>query len=284
MKQLILLAAIMTATITYASEPNDTITVNKVHKVTIVNSDSLLQVEISGTDKEPDYHYKATLRNTDGNYENSSVGNLFNFSLSNKFGKKKKRQPRSDSNLHVFFGFNGAAGNGDVVKTDMGQGFNIGTYVDWGVHPWRDGHRFSAGFGVEWKNYRMTTRKQFVKADNGQVTVEPLGDDVEPKFSRIKTFSLIFPFMYSYQQNDWGFSFGPVINCTSHSSIKTRYRVNGEKHKEKYSNLHPNALTVDLMGRIITPWLDIYVKYNPCDILNTEYGPKFHSLSIGFMI
>ena len=107
---------------------------------------------------------------------------------------------------------------------------------------------------------------------------------MEPKFSRIKTFSLIFPIMYSYQQSDWGFSLGPVINCTTHSSIKTRYKVNGEKHKDKYKDLHPSAVTVDIMGTIITPWLNFYVKYNPCDILDTEYGPKFHSLSVGFMI
>ena len=283
MKQLILLAAMMTASFAYASEPNDTITVNKAHKVIIVNSDSLLHVEVNGTEDEPSYHYETTLRNTDGNYESSSVGDLFNFSIGNKFGKAKNRQPRYDCNLHVFFGFNGATGN-DVVKTDLWQGFNIGTYIDWGVHPWRDGHRFSVGFGMEWQNYRMTSRNQFVKADNGNITVEPLGENVEPKFSRIKTFSLIFPIMYSYQQKDWGFSFGPVINCTSHSTIKTRYKANGEKHKIKYKDLHPNTMTVDLMGTIITPWINFYIKYNPCDILDTEYGPKFHSLSIGFMI
>ncbi len=284
MKQLILLAAMMTASLAYASEPYDTITVTNAQKVIIVNSDSLLHVEVSGTDKEPDFHYETTLRNTDGNYESSSVGNLFNFSIGNKFGKKKRCQPRNDFNLHVFFGFNGATGNNSVVKTNMWQGINIGTYIDYGVHPWLDAHRFSIGMGVEWKNYRMTSRKQFVKADNGKVTVEPLGDDVEPNFSRIKTFSLIFPIMYSYQQKDWGFSLGPVIDCTSYSSIKTRYSVNGEKHKDKYKGLHPKAITVDLMGTFITPLLNFYIKYNPCDILDTEYGPKFHSLSFGFMI
>ena len=135
MKQFILLAAMMTASIAYASEPNDTITVNNAHKVTIVNSDSLLQVEVNGKDGEPGFHYMATLRNTDGKYESSSMGDLFNFSIGNKFGKNKKRQPRYDSNLHVFFGFNGAAGNDDVVNTNMWQGINIGTYIDWACTP-----------------------------------------------------------------------------------------------------------------------------------------------------
>lgn len=92
-------------------------------------------MEVNGKDGEPGFHYMATLRNTDGNYESSSMGELFNFSIGNKFGKNKKRQPRYDFNLHVFFGFNGAAGNDDVVNTNMWQGINIGTYIDWGVHP-----------------------------------------------------------------------------------------------------------------------------------------------------
>ncbi|HCC86730.1 MAG TPA: hypothetical protein DEQ17_00285, partial [Prevotella sp.] len=91
----------MTASFAYASEPNDTITVNKAHKVIIVNSDSLLHVEVNGTEDEPSYHYETTLRNTDGNYESSSVGDLFNFSIGNKFSKAKNRQPRYDCNLHV---------------------------------------------------------------------------------------------------------------------------------------------------------------------------------------
>lgn len=284
MKKLILMAAMMTATIAQAAEPGDTITVNKAQRVTIVSNDSQLHVEVSGTESRPDYHYEATLRNTDGNYESSSVGSLFNFNIAGKLNKKRHRQPLYDSNMRFFIGFNGATGNSDVVKTKLWSGANIGTYLDWGIHPWRNGHRFSIGMGVEWKNYRMTSRHQFVKNDNGQVTVEPLGDAIDPKFSRIKTFGVIFPILYTYEKHDWGFSIGAVIDCNSHSSIKTRYRLDGDKHKQTYKDLHHNTPTVDLMATFINPLMDIYVKYNPCEVLDTSYGPKFHSLSLGIII
>ncbi len=38
------------------------------------------------------------------------------------------------------------------------------------------------------------------------------------------------------------------------------------------------------MGTITTPVVNFYVKYNPCNILDTEYAPKFQSVSLGFMI
>lgn len=282
---MILMAALLTASIAQAAEPDDTVTVYNAHKVTVVSNDSLLQVEVDGTDRQPDYHYQTTLRNTDGNYESTSVtGDLFSFGFGNKFSKKRARRPLYDSEFHVFLGFNGATGNNDVVKTNLWGGANIGMYVDWGIHPWRDGNRFSFGCGVEWSNWRMTNRNQFVKANDGTVSVVPLPEGADPKFSRVKTFSLIFPIMYSYSKKDWGFSLGPVINCTSHSSVKTRYRLDGEKHKDKYKDLHHNPVTIDLMGTITTPIVNFYVKYNPCNILDTEYAPKFQSVSLGFMI
>ena len=59
---MILMAALLTASIAQAAEPDDTVTVYNAHKVTVVSNDSLLQVEVDGTDRQPDYHYQTTLR------------------------------------------------------------------------------------------------------------------------------------------------------------------------------------------------------------------------------
>ena len=52
---MILMAALLTASIAQAAEPDDTVTVYNAHKVTVVSNDSLLQVEVDGTDRQPDY-------------------------------------------------------------------------------------------------------------------------------------------------------------------------------------------------------------------------------------
>ena len=47
---MILMAALLTASIAQAAEPDDTVTVYNAHKVTVVSNDSLLQVEVDGTE------------------------------------------------------------------------------------------------------------------------------------------------------------------------------------------------------------------------------------------
>jgi hypothetical protein len=287
MKTMIITAALVAAVSTQAAEPGDTIKVTHAHRVTIVNADSLLSVTVDGTDERPTYHYEASLQNTDGNYESASVaGRLVTFGLGNKITTTKRhdRYACHDSELHFFCGFNGNTGSDNNVNTNLWGGANFGLYIDWGVHPWHDGSRFSVGFGVEWKNWRMTNRNQFVKATDGNISVEPLPEGSDPKFSRIKTFSLIIPLMYRYEKKDWGFSIGPVIDCTTHSSIKTRYTLDGTRYKQKDKGLHHNKVTVDLMATFVNPLVDVYVKYNPCEVLDTQYGPKFHSLSLGVIL
>ena len=96
-------------------------------------------------------------------------------------------------------------------------------------------------------------------------------------------FSLNFPIRYQYQGRRFGFSLGPVLNFNTYSSIKTKYKLDGHKYKEKYKNAHPTPVTVDFMGTVSTPIIDFYVKYSPFNVLKSDYGLKFKTLSIGFM-
>ena len=146
-------------------------------------------------------------------------------------------------------------------------------------------HYLSVGFGLDWRNYRMTNQHRFVKDDNGNISVEGYPNGSNPKFSRIKVLSLTVPFQYHYylKGNSFikGFSFGPVLNFNTYSSIKTRYSVNGEKQKEFAKDLHKNPVTVDFMVKLRMKYFGFYAKYSPCNVLDTTYGPKFKSVSFG---
>lgn len=113
--------------------------------------------------------------------------------------------------------------------------------------------------------------------------IERLPEGTSPKFSRIKVYSLNFPIRYQYQARNFGFSLGPILNFNAYASIKTKYKLDGDKKKEMAKNIHPTPITVDFMGTISTPIMDFYVKYSPCNVLQSDYGLKFKSLSIGFM-
>ena len=122
----------------------------------------------------------------------------------------------------------------------------------------------------------------FVNAP-GMNVLERLPEGASPNFSRVKVFSLNFPIRYQYQGRRFGFSLGPVLNFNTYSSIKTKYKLDGHKYKEKYKNAHPTPVTVDFMGTVSTPIIDFYVKYSPFNVLKSDYGLKFKTLSIGCM-
>jgi len=111
----------------------------------------------------------------------------------------------------------------------------------------------------------------------------PEGADIQ--FSRIKVFSWAVPVMFTHETKKYfSFSFGPIINFNTHASMKTRYKLNGEKFKLTDNNIHQTPVTVDIQASFGFKTLGFYVKYSPCKVLDTTYGPEFSALSVGLVI
>ncbi|MBO7280156.1 MAG: hypothetical protein J6V00_03220, partial [Bacteroidaceae bacterium] len=81
---------------------------------------------------------------------------------------------------------------------------------------------------------------------------------------------------------------GPDVNFNTSGTLKTRYTlVKGdtrESIKERNRNIHQNAVTVDFKGELKIDPIAFYIKYSPMNVLDTNYGPKFRSISAGAMI
>lgn len=150
----------------------------------------------------------------------------------------------------------------------------------------RRGTTFTIALDMDWRNYRMTGTSRFIK-DGADVKVGsyPAGSDI--KFSRIKIFSLNVPFLIKQKFGNHGpkVYMGPVVSFNTHASIKTRYIAseNGNvvEHKDTDNNIHPTPVTLSFLGGVGFNGTSVYVKYSPSNILQTDYGPKFHSLSVG---
>ena len=186
------------------------------------------------------------------------------------------------------FGLGWIAGTGqaDGVKIDMGQSYELELRnilcVDshLGNRTW-----LSIGLGIDWRNYRMTGRNRFVKLDNGDLAVGPYPDGAEPKFSRIHTFSLCVPVqMHWALGRNCHLSVGPEVYFNTYASLKTRYRLDGEKRKEKAKGLHRNGVTVGLGCDISVYGFGIYYKYNPCHVLKSDFAPEFGSMTVGLRL
>ena len=272
----------------YANTVQDTIiVVNQAKKVTIEKKHNSMSVKVEGSEDNPGYFYSQRME-VDSTaaviIEEKNADWDFNIPFINKNSKTKKYR----GNLCVGgFGF----GVVNAIETSEGMDMDMGASYEFSLdHLLRFNYNVlpatsvSMGFGMTWRNYRMTGRTRFIKeGDKLVLGAYPEGSDI--KFSRLKVFSLTVPFMINQSLGrKVVFSVGPVVNFNTHASLKTRYTLNGEKVKEKNNNIHQNRMTVDLMAKLRFNSLGIYAKYSPSDMLNTDFGPKFRSFSTGITL
>ena len=272
----------------YANTVQDTIiVVNQAKKVTIEKKHNSMAVKVEGSAENPDYFYSQRME-VDSTaaviIEEKNADWDFNIPFINKNSKTKKYR----GNLCVGgFGF----GVVNAIETSEGMDMDMGASYEFSLdHLLRFNYNVlpatsvSMGFGMTWRNYRMTGRTRFIKeGDKLVLGAYPEGSDI--KFSRLKVFSLTVPFMINQSLGrKVVFSVGPVVNFNTHASLKTRYTLNGEKVKEKNNNIHQKRMTVDLMAKLRFNSLGVYAKYSPSDMLNTDFGPKFRSFSTGITL
>ena len=152
--------------------------------------------------------------------------------------------------------------------------------------PTRRRHRnsVSLGFGIDWKNYRMTGDTRFVKAPDGNVALENYPLQVSPDFSRIKVFSLTvnLGFTHSFDKDFW-IGFGPVVNFNVYGSILTEYSMYGDDIKRKEKDIRQRPITIDWMLRLGIMGVPFYLKYSGDNVLK-DGGVKFRSLSFGLYL
>jgi hypothetical protein len=268
---------------------NDTLIVNYPRKVTVITGDSLQTVRIEGRHDDYDFHYENTLQLVDSNYVSTLSLNPDRWEFSLPIGKKSDgKWNENEITTHIGVGGCTALNAQEPMDVSMNSSFEIfWTIAQWDYTRKGSRHTFSTGIGVDWRNYRMNSnhwRFEKLRDDNVAITPYP-SESIRKQFSRIKVFSLQVPLLYRYRiGHGFALSAGPVLNLNMHSSLKTRYKLDGQKYKDTANDVHANPVTVDLMGIVCTPVFDIYVKYSPCNVLKTDYAPKFQSLSVGIYI
>lgn len=294
MKKILLLAfGLQMVFAMYANAQNETgndtvIVIKQPNEVRIEEAPNSISVEVKGREGESEFYYARKLEVTP-NSSVISVEKTKEWDFKIPFGKGGKSKKKYSNNIvmgGLGFGFVNAVDAPDGMDVDMGASyeFMIEHLLAWEYSPWRSGSSFSIGFGLDWRNYRMTGRTRFIKEnDNLVLGGYPEGADI--KFSRLKVFSLTVPLMFRQVICDRiSFSLGPVINFNTHASLKTRYTLDGGKHKLTDDNIHQTPVTVDFMGRLCFRSIGFYVKYSPSNVLKTDFGPKFSSMSAGITL
>ena len=289
MKRFLFLTLMTAATTAFAAE-NDTLVIERPQRVTIITGDSLQSIRVKGKEGDNKFDYQNTIQLIDSNYVNTETYNKSLWDLM-PFAKKKDGEKRGVMTFSLIasfgVGFTTAVGTADGVRVPVGTSWEfMWDIAHIQIRPWKErDHYFTTGFGLDWRNYRMTNRNRFVEQADGQIVVMPYPEGSNPDFSRIKVLSLTVPFTYGYfpfkRGLFRGIVVGPVLNFNVYSSIKTRYSINGEDQKDFTKGVHRNSVTADFMVKLQMKNFGFYAKYSPCNVLDTAYGPEFQSVSFG---
>ena len=183
------------------------------------------------------------------------------------------------------FMFGWVNGCGSDLDFDMGHGYELAWLNVVGAK-YNSGHgqRITMGLGIDWRNYKLKSDRQFV--DNGGILVtEPYPEGATRQSSRVKVFSLTLPILFRQRLfNKVDLFAGPVVNFNLHASVESVYTLDGEKMKYTSNDVGQVPVTVDILGGVKWNCLGAYVRYSPCHVLKESRAPAFTSLSAGLWL
>lgn len=157
--------------------------------------------------------------------------------------------------------------------------------------PWKTS-TISVGFGVDWRNYRISTSSSRFVTENGRVTYGPYPEGADGKGSRLQVFGMGIPVLWQQSLPFKMFGsrcmlgVGAVFNYNSSASLKTKwYTEEGLKAEQTSHNIGHRRFTVDLMA-LVRVWgaVNVYVRYSPNSVLRGAGQLQFRPLSSGIIL
>ncbi len=294
MKKFTFLLAVVTAFTMYSqgNTANDTVAaISDVKNVVITEVNGGVKVEVSGTDKSKNYvySYKHEAKPEGKVSVTQDWGLRLPFSKSDTSRVyKRKRHKWAVVSGGFYIGFNNAVDDVPELGVKAGSSVEIAWDRILGLqyHPFAKGPRLAVGFGVGWKNFKIKDSYNCFVGDKNGIELEQFGNEMIPKYSRLKVFSLRVPFTVRQNLGE-GFSLtaGAVMNLNTHASVKNCYlEKDGTKVERSFSGVPVRKVTWDVMGSLNYECLGLYVKYSPKTYFEIGKGPQFKSLAIGFGI
>ena len=274
-----------------SAETDSTLVINRPNKVHITDGENFIKIVVEGKEDNDAYKYsieKEYTSSTSTHKESDDWNFKIPFSGDDQKSKNKPFKPYIDITIEPQFGIGlvSATGEGDGVDLPFSNGsfeFILDELLDVEYHLTRKSY-INFGFGVNWRNYRMTGDKRFVKEINN-IVLKDYPDGAEINFSRIKIFSLTFSMILKHNINkNFGVGIGPVLNINTGGNIKTRWRVDGTPGKDRYYDIHQNFVTVDFKGIVYIKPFSLYFKYSPTNVISKNRGPEFRSMSAGILL
>jgi len=262
---------------------NDTLTISKPTKVTIITGDSLQRIIVKGREGDPNYTYRNTIELVDSNYVSNVSINKDRWDLSVGVGKK-----RDDGCYSYNLSLN--LGVGTPIFADKQPGVHLNEFRSYeafvqlnlnGFLNRRQTDWFTLGVGLIWNHYYSSNGFRFIKDDNGDTQLVSVGDGIDLKSSHVKTFGYNATLLYNHMfARKWGIGAGIFTQKNFSSRVKAKYKMDGKSNKESAKHANVNKTMFGWMGLVYTPVVDVYVKYSPEWVLAGD-GAKFKAITLG---
>lgn len=190
------------------------------------------------------------------------------------------------------FGFVSAPGAPQTLPVEMSKSFEIGWNKIVGARYTYSNFSLDIGFGINWRNYKITTPDYRFAVEGGKVYSDVYPEGVEPRNSRLKIFMLEAPVTLKLRMPFRVFghrpslSAGVIFDYATHGSMLTRWNdEKGHSVKVKSNKIGHRRFGYDIVGILgLSDDVGIMVRYSPLSVLRGNGQPHFHTFSAGLVL
>lgn len=155
---------------------------------------------------------------------------------------------------------------------------------------YRNNLGLTTGMGFNWRNYFLDENKHLSEV-NGITTLVDAPAGIDYEFSRLRTFHLTIPLLLEWQPNfgrsqKFFVSAGVIGGVNTFASHKVKYKDtnNNTVKKVEGKGLNVAPVSLDFHGQIGYGDWNIYAKYSPFSIFQSQKGPDVRAVSVGAML
>jgi len=178
--------------------------------------------------------------------------------------------------------------DGVSLKSESSNEFFI-NLIEKTIPVYRNNIGLTTGLGGSWHNYFLDMNTHLVEVDGiTDVYYAPTGIDYQ--YSRLRTFHLTMPLLLEWQptfgkNRDFFVTAGVIGGINTFASYKVKYKdISGNTISNVESKgLNTAPLSLDFFGQLGYGSFNIYAKYSPFGIFQSEKGPNVRAVSLGLL-
>lgn len=267
-----------------AQTPSDTLKViNNATSVTIdrQNNRTIINVTSDDNGKESVFTYTVEVNGTIDSIQSAPSDESWGLSL--PFLKEKK--PKRTTTLwgertYIGFAFPVNAPTGLDQSVDCG----IGQLIGFRYSPWQRGPQFSIGAGFHFEQYCLHSNSIFDKTGD-RLIITPLADPYTRPSSRLLNFGVSLPLCITQPvYKDFAVSVGATLRLNTFTKASSEWHDGDITYKRTFKGLQQRMLNYDInLALGLRDELALYVRYQPVSLFRSANGPRFETLSFGFI-